>query len=200
MTRKAVTDEQFRKMHRRLKDLERRMEEGSLPFDVTMERIQRAIEDEDEDRPVSKDDREWTVTADYAVPIEELLTRITKERRVEHVSGHLKAKFFPCQAGLVSATLSLKFVDFKRPVALTDAPERLARYRYRPVTVHEMAAFSDRYRDLIHFCPVVALGTPWRDQSHVWFAPWAFHGAHSWCFDLVPISPYALTRFLVAHT
>ncbi|MEK7545533.1 MAG: hypothetical protein AAB554_00480 [Patescibacteria group bacterium] len=198
MTRKGVTDEQYRKLHKRLKDLERRLEEGTLPFDATMERIQCAIEDEDEDRPVPED-RDWTVTVDYAVPIEDLFARITKERRVEHVACFLKAKYFPCQPGLVSATLGLKFVDFKRPVSLTDATERLARYRYRPVTLHEMEAFSDRYRDLIHFYPIVALGSPWRDQSHVWFAPWAFHGAHSWCFDLVPIKPYALRRFLVAH-
>lgn len=198
MTRNGVTDEQYRKLHRRTREVERRIEEGTLPFDVSMERLQRVIEDEDEDRPVPED-RHWTVTVEYAKPIEELIRGITKTYRVEHVSMYLTGKYFPCRPGIASATLDLKFVDFKRPVPLRETAERLARYRYRPVTVHEMVAFSERYNSLVHYYPLVALGSPYRDPSHQMFAPWIFHGANSWCFDLAAIGPFALGRYLVAH-
>lgn len=198
MTRKGVTDEQYRKMDRRLLDLKRRIEEGTLPFDLAMERVQRVIENEDEDRPVPED-RDWTVKVDYAVPIEELIARITKTYRVEHVSMYLTAKHFPCQPGISSATLSLKFVDFKRPVPSDEAVARLLPYRYRPVTVHEAVAFAHDHNRLIHYGPVVALGSPYRDPSHLMFAPWIFHGANSWCFDLAAIATFSFRRFLVAH-
>jgi len=198
MTRNGVTDEQYRKLHRRTREVERRIEEGTLPFDVSMERLQRVIEDEDEDRPVPED-RDWTVTVYYEKPIEELLLGITKTYRVEHVSMYLKREYFPCQKGIASAVLDLKFVDFKRPVPMPELAARLERYRYRPLTVHEMVAWSNKYNALQHYYPVWAPGSLHRDPSHQVFAPWVVHGANSWIFDLMAIGPFAQRRHLVAH-
>ena len=44
MTSKCVTDEQYGRLWRRLKELARRVDEGSLPFEVTMRRLQTFIQ------------------------------------------------------------------------------------------------------------------------------------------------------------
>ena len=63
MTRKRVTDEEYGRLSRRLSELSRRVDEGTLPFEATMAELQRLIEGQEaKEKKASGVFQSWLIT------------------------------------------------------------------------------------------------------------------------------------------
>ena len=89
MTRRSVTDEQLGRLCRRLSEVVRRVDEGAISYDRTMEILQALIEGKSP-RAIPQT---FKVLVDYTQPLEEMI----EEGNYDWVNPNITENHFPLQ-------------------------------------------------------------------------------------------------------
>src|SRR3989344_3445756 len=105
MTRKFVTDDQYGKLQRRLEEVARRVDEGTLPLDTTIDALQVLIEGRSENRT-------YPMTINYSLS---LAGMIRKARLDGYVNPNITAEHFPI-TGEGEAKVTIELVPIDRPM------------------------------------------------------------------------------------
>lgn len=145
MTRKCVTDEQYGNLNRRLDEVKRRVDEGTLPYDQTMSALQAFIEQRFGGR---------SLTVNYTLSLADMIAM----GHYDWVSDNITAKHFP-NLGSGKAEIVAELVQFDRTISTIKVIAELARRGFRPATLAELLAYGAKFPEDQHKFPIVALGT-----------------------------------------
>ena len=166
MTHKCVADDQYGQLWRRLEEVARRVREGTIPFDPTMDVLQRLIESSTSSpaRPI------FPVTVDYTHSLAQMIAA----GKYDWVNSDITDQHFPppsIPTGLPPSTgsgqatkaeLKLELVHFNRTISSNDAIAELKQKGLRPATLPEFLAFGAIYPEEQRKYPIVALGSVWQ--------------------------------------
>src|SRR3989338_7140710 len=117
MTHKCVADDQYGQLWRRLEEVARRGREGTVPFDPTMDVLQRLIESSTSSpaRPI------FPVTVDYTHSLAQMIAA----GKYDWVNSDITDQHFPppsIPTGLpVMAEIKLELLHFNRPISSKEA-------------------------------------------------------------------------------
>lgn len=150
MTRRCVTDEQYGKLWRRIDDLVRRIDEGTISYKTTMEEIQKWIE--------------GTVKPahDIVVDYSRSLNAMIKAGNYDWVDSDINSEHFPLK-GKGKHELTATLFHFDRFIVSDDAIAEMDKQGYRPGLNEELLFLGEKYPALQKEFPIVALGSVWRD-------------------------------------
>lgn len=152
MTQRRVTDEQYGRLQRRMAELSRRVEEGTLSFDKTMDGLQALIEERSEGAG-----NIFSVTVDYNMTVEEMVAAGCYDRK----NWDIDSKNFKVE-GRGRIEVDLELVHFGRVMSSDEVLKELYQKGLRPAKLEELLAFGAKYPDEQRKYPVVALGSVWR--------------------------------------
>ena len=145
MTRKRVTDEEYGNLSRKLSELCRRVDEGTLPFEATMEGLQRLIEGQGEI---------FLVTVDFSMT----LVAMIAAGHYDWVNSNITQDHFLI-TGSGTVELELELIQFKNPMSTDNVLKELDRQGYRPATLPELLAFGAKYPEKQREFPIIAIGS-----------------------------------------
>ena len=155
MTRRRVADELYGRLQRRLDEVARRADEGSISFEPTMDALQQIIEG----RFGQKLD-EYPVTIDYGMSLADMI----EAGHYDWTNSDITAEHFPIK-GRGKAEVKLELVHFDRAVSTDEALEELDKQGLRPAKIEELLAFGAAYPEIQHEFPVICLGSVWSDRD-----------------------------------
>jgi len=151
MTRGSVADEQYGQLWRRLGEVARRVDEGTIPFDATMDALQGLVEDRFILVAV------YPVTVDYGLSLAEMI----KVGKYDWVNDLITAKHFPFTGeGMVE--LKVQLVHFKRRIESDDAIKEMDGMGLQPLALSELLAFGAKFPEVQREFPIIALGSVWQ--------------------------------------
>jgi hypothetical protein len=165
MTRKSVTDEQFGRLQRRLGELARRVDEGSVEFEPTMSALQLLVEGKRlVQQPLSEPEGDTChVFVDYQMPRDkdELEADFSKGGVSELFYGNYEWQLHSSCQGIYQAPGEREFLvkHFDRPIESDEAIAEMDKLGYRPATHLEAYAFAKANPELQRQCWIVALGS-----------------------------------------
>ena len=141
MTRKCVTDEQYGNLNRRLDEVKRRVDEGTLAYNATMSAIQALIEGR-------------RITIDYGLTLADMIAA----GRYDWTNSDITAKRFPLNGG-GKVDVAVELVHFDRSISSDDAIAEMRRRGLRPATLAELLAYGAKFPEEQCKFPIVALGS-----------------------------------------
>lgn len=143
MTHHCVTDDQYGQLWRRLEEVARRVDEGTIPFDSTAD--------------------VYYMTVDYDRSVEDGV----KAGNYDWSSEIITSENFPTSRS-GRASIYIELVHFDRDISTEQALKELDRGGLRPTELHELLAFGEKYPDVQCEFLVIALGSVWRgpDGDH----------------------------------
>lgn len=150
MTRRCVTDEQYGNLWRRVTELVRRVDEGTIPYNPIMDGLQNLIEEST--KPI------YNIVVDYNRSLADMI----KAGKYDRVNSDINSKHFPLK-GKGKHELNATLFHFDRYIESDDAIAEMDKQGYRPGKVEELLALGEKYPDLQKEFPIVALGSVWRD-------------------------------------
>jgi hypothetical protein len=165
MTRKSVTDEQFGRLQRRLGELARRVDEGSVEFEPTMSTLQLLVEGKRLiQQPLGEPEGDtYHVFVDYQMPRDkdELEADFSKDGVFDLFYGNYEWQLHSSCQGIDQAPGEREFLvkHFDRPIESDEAIAEMDKLGYRPATHLEAYAFAKANPELQRQCWIVALGS-----------------------------------------
>lgn len=168
MTRRYVTDEQNRRLWRRFGEIARRVDEGTIPFDTTMQGLQALVEGQKTPQDLFgsivkltlddyKRNNVYPVTVNYDQSLEDMIAA----GHYDGTNPDIISKNFPIKEKGV-AQVAIQLIHFNKSMSFENALVELDKYGFRPATLPELLAFSAAYSEMQRQFPVVALGSVWR--------------------------------------
>ena len=162
MTRKCVTDDQYGQLQRRLGEVARRVDEGTLLLDATMDALQMLIEGRSENQM-------YPVIVNYDLSLRGMI----RAGGYKWVNSSITAKNFPVEGdGQIYVTIEL--VHFDHSITSDKVLSELDKRGLRAATLSELLAFGATYPDVQREFPVFALGSMGQDRGgycyvqHLW--------------------------------
>lgn len=149
MTRRCVTDEQYGNLWRRVTELVRRVDEGTIFYKSAMDGLQDLIE------------KTTKFVYDIVVDYNQSLADMIKAGKYDLVDSYINAKRFPLK-GKGKHELNATLFHFNRYIKSDDAIAEMDRQGYRPGRIEELLALGEKYPDLQKEFSIVALGSVWR--------------------------------------
>jgi len=126
------------------------VDEGTIPFDATMDALQGLVEDRFILVAV------YPVTVDYGLSLAEMI----KVGKYDWVNDLITAKHFPFTGeGMVE--LKVQLVHFKRRIESDDAIKEMDGMGLRPLALSELLAFGAKFPEVQREFPIIALGSVW---------------------------------------
>jgi len=179
MTRKSVTDEQYGKLQRRLGELARRVDEGSVEFESTMTALQLLVEgkrliqqplSEPDGHPYrggqsngSPEGETYRVHVGYDMPYDKdiLETEFSKDGVTELLYGNCEWQLHSSCEGIDQTPGEREFLvkHFDRKIESDEAIAEMDKLGYRPATHLEAYAFAKANPELQRQFWIVALGS-----------------------------------------
>ena len=156
MTRKCVTDDQYGQLQRRLDEVARRVDEGTLPFDSAMRALQSFIEGKFEFYVASAANI-FKVAVNYARPLMEMI----RAGKYDYVNSDIIAKHFPVK-GKDILPVELELVHLNKYISSDDAIAEIKQRGFRPAKIEELLAFGEKYPEEQRKYPIVTLGSVWQ--------------------------------------
>ena len=166
MTRKCVTDDQYGQLQRRLDEVARRVDEGTLPFDSAMRALQSFIEGKFEFYVASAANI-FKVAVNYARPLMEMI----RAGKYDYVNSDIIAKHFPVK-GKDILPVELELVHLNKYISSDDAIAEIKQRGFRPAKIEELLAFGEKYPEEQRKYPIVALGSVWRSWRGIRDVPY----------------------------
>ncbi len=157
MTRRYVADDQYGQLWRRLGEIARRVDEGSIPFDTTMRSLQLVVE---RDLAASTNPT-YLVTVNYDLSLAEMI----KVGKYDSVNSGITKKHFPVNGEGTNEVVT-ELVHFNRFIGSDEVIRELDKRGFRPATIEELLAFGAKYPEMQIQFPIVALGSLWRHLGH----------------------------------
>ncbi len=179
MTRKSVTDEQFGRLQRRLGELARRVDEGSVAYDPTMSALQLLVEGKGlVQQPLGEPDGHpyrggqsnvervgdtYHVFVDYQMPRDKktLEAEFSKGGVSELFYGNYEWQLHSSCAEIDQTPGEREFLvkHFNRSITSDEAIKEMDKLGYRPATHLEAYAFVKAHPELHCQLRIVALGS-----------------------------------------
>lgn len=162
MTRKSVLDEQYGQLWRRLEEVARRVDEGTIAFEPTMAYLQEIIEERlgGGAIPVPVPANSYPVVVDYGLSLADMIAA----GRYDWTNSNITAVHFPF-TGEGKVEMAIELVHFGRVIEDGDEGLReLDKMGLRAATLPELLAFGIRYPDVQQQFPIVALGSVWQHR------------------------------------
>jgi hypothetical protein len=152
MTHQSVADDQYGQLWRRLKEIARRVDEGSVPFDTTMRSLQLVVEGKFE----ASVNPTYPVTVNYGLTLAEMI----EAGRYDWLNLNLNIfkEHFPMK-GEGTKEVVTELVHFNRYVVSQEVLRELDKRSFCPATIEELLSFGARYHKLQRQFPIVALGS-----------------------------------------
>lgn len=171
MTRKSVSDGEYGQLWRRLEEVARRVDEGTIPFEPTMSCLQAIIEERLMGAiPVSVPVNSYPVVVDYAMSLVDMIAA----GGYDWVNNSITTEHFPI-TGKGRADVEIEIVHFGRIIKDGDEGLReLDKMGLRAAILPELLAFGAKYPDMQRQFPIIALGSVWqgrdgsRDVPELW--------------------------------
>ena len=162
-----VTGEQYYDLDGQLSEIKRQLRQpNGYPFDPQKLKLHLQVAIEGRFEGVATQTL-FTVTVDYSKTIEDMV----KSGRYDWFNDNITSKNFPTKrAGKTEIIVEL--VHFNRNIGTDEALKKLDRMGYRPVELHELLAFGEKYPEIQREFPIVALGSVWRDSCGYRALPW----------------------------
>jgi len=102
----------------------------------------------------------YPLSVDYDLSVENAV----KLGQYNWTNGDITGKNFPTtRTGKVEVVVEL--IRFNCAISTKDAQRELDQRGYRPAELHELLAFGEKYPEVQHEFPVVALGSVWQSRS-----------------------------------
>ncbi len=160
MTRGSVADEQYGQLWRRLSEVARRVDEGTLSFDATMDVLQAVIEGKLALTAVAGSPAVvYPITIDYGLSLVEMI----KVGHYDWVNNSITAENFSIAgAGEGTVDLEVQLVHFKRYIESDEAIKKMDGMGLRSLTLPELLAFGAKFPEVQREFPIIALGTVWQ--------------------------------------
>lgn len=158
MTRKRVTDEEYGMLSRRLTELSRRVDEGTLPFEATMAGLQRLVEGQEIND--QKTGEVFQVIINYS----KTFANMIKTGKYDWVNNDITQEHFPI-TGEGTIELKAELIHFGKTMSTDNVLKELDRRGLRPATLPELLAFGEKYPEKQREFPVVSLGSVWTVSS-----------------------------------
>lgn len=156
MTRGSVADE-YGQLWRRLQEVARRVDEGTLPFDATMDALQAVVEGKIQ---LAAGSLVYQITVDYGLSLAEMI----KTGKYDWVNDSITVEHFPL-TGEGKVDLEVQLVHFKRLVESGEAIKEMDGMGLRALTLPELLAFGAKFPEMQREFPVIALGSVWRRRD-----------------------------------
>lgn len=163
MTRKSVLDEQYGQLWRRLEEVARRVDEGTIQFEPTMAYLQAIVEERlgGAIPPVPVPANPCPVVVDYDLSLADMIATGI----YDWTNSDITAEHFPF-IGEGKAEMAIELVHFGRIIEDGDECLReLDKMGLRAATLPELLAFGAKYPDMQRRFPVVALGSIWQRRD-----------------------------------
>ena len=167
MTRRNVTDEQYGQLVRRTSELVRRVDEGTVPFDETMNGLQMLIEE-------STKRQTFKVLVDYVKSLREMI----QVGKYDWVNDDITSDHLPI-TGSGQEEKEITFFHFNRRISSDGTIAEMEKAGYRPALVEELLALGAAEKELQKQFPINALGSVWqspRGYRRVPYLVWAGGG------------------------
>ncbi len=145
MTRKRVSDEQYGNLTRRLDEIKRRVDEGTLDYGATMSAIQTFIEGRIEGQ---------RLTIDYGLMLKKMITA----GHYDWTNSDITAGLFPL-AGSGIVKCERKLFHFDRPVSSDEAKRLIVAAGWQLGKIEHLLASGAANPSEQREFPVVALGS-----------------------------------------
>ncbi len=169
MTRKSVTDEQYGQLSRRLKEVARRTEEGTLPFGQVMDALQAIIEDRSSQEPDI-----FRVVVDYT----KTLVWMINNGCYGWVNSNITQEHFPPvdSEGKDNQGFEVFLLSFDKGMTSEQILAEMEKQNLRPARIEELLALGAAHQYLQRRFSIVALGSVWQEsdaERSVPFLTWA---------------------------
>ena len=155
MTRSSVEDEQYGQLWRRLEEVARRVDEGTIPFESTMKSLQAIVED----KLTQDTGNSYPVTVDYSMSLADMITA----GRYDWANEDITFKNFPIN-GKGQAEIMIEIIHFNRCIQSEGALNDFENTGLRAAALPELLAFGAKYPDMQREFPIIALGSLWQDS------------------------------------
>lgn len=150
MTRKSVDDDQFGRLHRRLEELSRRVDEGTLSFTVTMGVLQAVIEG----KHSPTEPMIFDIVVDYSLTLDQMI----KAADFTSVSDSIHmGEFSVVGDGKVKRVVSI--LHFDERVTNEEILAAMENRGLSPAGIEDLLALALAYPDLQKTHSIVALGS-----------------------------------------
>lgn len=162
MTRRSVPDEQYGQLWRRLEEVARRVDEGTIPFEPTMVYLRAIIEERPgEPAPPSARTNPYPIVVDYATSLADMIVA----GRYDWTNPDITVEHFPI-VGEGKVDVEIELVHFGRVIEDGDeALRELDKMGLRAATLPELLGFGAKYPDMQRQFPIMALGSVWEDRG-----------------------------------
>ncbi|MDP3772371.1 MAG: hypothetical protein Q8Q94_03290 [bacterium] len=134
------------------------MDEGTLPFDATMDALQALIESRFSLAASSL--KVYPVTVYYGLSLADMI----EAGHYDWVNGSITAEHFPI-VGEGMVDLNINLLHFKRFIQSDEAIKEMDEMGLRPLTLPELLAFGAKFPDMQREFPIIAFGTVWQDRD-----------------------------------
>lgn len=158
MTRRKITDEQYGKLQRRLEGLRRRIDEGTIPFDLGMQKLQTLIEEG------------VRLAFDVVVDYSRSLAQMVEAGEYDWVNSNISEENFPIE-GDECHELRIVLFHFGRVMDSDEVVAIMKREGFRPAKIEELLALGEAHPNLQKEFPIVGLGSVWQDRDGLRHVP-----------------------------
>ena len=102
----------------------------------------------------------YPLSVNYGMSVEDAV----KLGRYNWANGDINDKNFPTKR-TGKAEVVVELIHFDRYISTDNALHELDRMGMRPIELHELLAFGEKYSDVQREFPIVALGSVWQDRD-----------------------------------
>ena len=102
----------------------------------------------------------YIISVDYGENVEDGV----EAGHYDWANSNITSEHFPTERK-GTAKVEMKVIRFNRSVSTDEALCELDRMGYRPVELHELPAFGEKYPEIQREFPILALGSVWRDRD-----------------------------------
>src|SRR3989344_5105193 len=111
-------------------------------------------------------DDAYPISVDYRKNVEDGV----EAGRYHWANPNITSEHFPTKRN-GRTEVRVKLIHFNRSVSADEALRKLDRMGYRPVELHELLVFGEKYPEIQRRFPVVGLGSIWRDRNDNRYIP-----------------------------
>ncbi|MFH1978878.1 MAG: hypothetical protein ABII97_00610 [Patescibacteria group bacterium] len=183
MTRKCVTDDEYGKLKRRLEEVSRRIDEGTIPFERTMAALQIVIEGKFGQHLANIDPEYFWVEVDYGLSFNEMMVKIGPFTVMR--GDYINEKNFPIYGEGISRAC-IELMSFREESL--NLEQMLARFtvlNYRPAKIEELFSFAAKYPFAQENLSIVALHRVVSTEHSFSFAPRLSRSGHERAIDII---------------
>lgn len=142
MTRKCVTDDEYGRLKRRLEEVSRRIDEGTIPFERTMAALQVVLEGKLGQHFANIDPEYYFIEVNYNLSLDEMLSKAGPFAMIRN--DFINKENFPIYGDSIK-NVCLELIYFRENLNLRKILAIFALLNYRPAKIEELLSFAAKY-------------------------------------------------------